>query len=221
MMVLAYFSPSWFFGYDVALELMFAVVTLVVSLFAFRIYRATNDNQIKLFGTAFSLISVSYFIQSIFNFMIVSTLNENVCSFLKIESMEFFDSLGIYFHVLFMTIGLVLLTYMTFKSKKPKILFLLLAISLIAIFLGSNLLYNFFLISSIFLSFLSLHFMSNYLKNKQVKTLLIAIAFLLLLFGSLHFILSVDHSLFYALGHILELLAYILIFTNFYLVRKK
>jgi hypothetical protein len=50
--------------------------------------------------------------------------------------------------------------------------------------------------------------------------MLVAAAFLFLLFGRAHFIMSVDHELFYALGHILELVAYIFILWNFYLVRK-
>ena len=68
--------------------------------------------------------------------------------------------------------------------------------------------------------FITWHFIKNYMNKKHPNTLLIALAFLFLLFGSFHFLISVDHQLFYAIGHILELFAYLLILLNLYLVRK-
>lgn len=220
-MSLTYLSPSWFFGYDVALEFLFAVISLMVALFAFKMYKATNQNQIKLFGISFSFISVSYFIQSIFNYLIISKANENICRAFKIQSIAWFDAIGLYTHILFMIVGLVVLVYMTFRTEKTRILWLMLSTSLLAIFLSLNTVHMFFLFSTIYLVLLSWHFITNYLQNKQKKTLLIAVSFLFMLFGSMHFLLSLNHQLFYAIGHVLELIAYLLILLNFYLVQKK
>lgn len=220
-MSFAHFAPTWFFGYDIALELIFAIVSLVVSIFAFKIYKATDQKPVKLFGTSFLFISLSYFMQSLFNFLIISKLNEQVCVIVKMQSVYLFDTIGMFTHMIFMIVGLVILTYMSFKSEKKSLLMLLLVISLLSIFLSRNKLYMFFLFSSIYLIFIAWHFISNYLRNKQKKTLLIAIAFLFILFGNIHFLFSVSHQLMYAIGHILELLAYLLILWNFYLVLKK
>ena len=220
-MSFAHFAPTWFFGYDVALELIFAIVSLVVSIFAFKIYKATDQKPVKLFGTSFLFISLSYFMQSLFNFLIISKLNEQVCVIVKMQSVYLFDTICMFTHMIFMIVGLVILTYMSFKSEKKSLLMLLLVISLLSIFLSRNKLYMFFLFSSIYLIFIAWHFISNYLRNKQKKTLLIAIAFLFILFGNIHFLFSVSHQLMYAIGHILELLAYLLILWNFYLVLKK
>lgn len=220
-MALIYLAPSWFFGYDVALEALFGVIALIVAIFACKIYRATNQRQIKLFGISFSLISISYFIQSIFNYLIISELNEIVAEPGEIQYIAWFNAMGIYTHMFFMIIGLALLAYMTFKSDKTRILWLMIAISLLGIFLTANTSYMFFLFSTIYLALLFWHFATNYLQNKQKKTLLIAVAFLFMLFGRIHFLLSVNHELFYVIGHILELIAYVLILLNFYLVLKK
>ena len=219
-MSFTYFSPGWFFGYDIALELSFAVISLMVALFAFRIYRLTSQRYAKLFGISFTLISISYFIQSIFNFLIVTNANQRICDAFRFQSVSLFNILSIYFHIIFMTIGLVVLTYMTLKTEKRRILWLLLAISLPAIFLTETL-YMFFLLSTVYLAFISWYYIRNYLRNMQTKTLLVAIAFVFLLFGSMHFIISVNHQVFYVIGHILELFAYLFILWNFYLVRKK
>jgi len=220
-MSLTYLAPAWFFGYDVAFELVFAVVALVVSVFAFKIYRLTDQNQIKLFGISFLLISASYFIQSAFNYLIISKLNENISRALKIQSVALLDALGFYAYIFFMTIGLVVLVHMTLRTKKVGILWLLISTSLLGIYFSIDIVYMFFTFSTVYLTFLSWHFIRNYLHNRQKKTLLITVAFVFLLISSVHFFVSINRSLFYATGHILELAAYLLILFNFYLVLRK
>lgn len=217
----AHLAPPWFFGWDVILELSFAFILLIVSINAFKIYKKTSQDSVKYMGLSFAFISFSYFIQSLFNYLIITKSNENVCRAIRIESVSAFDTYGIFIHMFFMTVGLAILAFMSFKSEKLRILWLLLVISILGIFLSKNSIYIFFLFSSIYLIFITTHFISNYLKNKQNKTLLIAIAFLCLLFGSIHYMFSVNHQLFYVLGHILELIAYLLILSNLYLVLKK
>ena len=220
-MVFMNIAPSWFFGYDIALELIFAIILIVIASFAFRIYKKTSEKKIALFGASFLLIAISYLIQSVFNFMTLYKLNEQVCQVIKIQSVIFFNNAGLIVHIFLMTVGLAILTFITFKDKSYKLLWLLLVLSLSAVFLSGRLIYAFYLVSTIFLIFIEWHFVSNYLKNRQTKTLLIALAFLFLLCGSFHFLASVNHHLFYAIGHGLELIAYVLIAINFYLVLKK
>ncbi|MBW2971141.1 hypothetical protein KY320_03200 [Candidatus Woesearchaeota archaeon] len=221
MMSFTQFAPVWFYGFDVAFELAFAVVSLIVAIFAFRIHKATDQRNVQLFGIAFLLVSVSYFVQSLFNFLMISKANENICQVLKIQSILLFNALGAYTHMIFMTLGLVVLTYMVLKTENKEALWLLSVVSLLSIFFASNRIYMFFLMSSVYLVFLTWHFVENYLHNRQTKTLLVAIAFLFLLFGSSHFLVAVNHQLFYVIGHILELVAYMFILWNFVLVRKK
>lgn len=209
-MVYAHFSPVWFVGYDVVLEAAFAVISLVISVFAFKIHKLSGQRQVRLLGLSFLFISLSYFIQSIFNYFIISRSNQIIL----------FDFLGVYAHMIFMTAGLVTLVYMTFKIEKLRLILFLALTSFFTIFLSRTVLYSFYVMSTFYLAFISWHFIKNYLDNKQAKTLLTASAFILLFFGSAHFILAVDHQLFYVLGHLLELFAYLLILLNLYLVIK-
>lgn len=220
-MVLASMSPPWFFGIDVLLELAFAVICLIVAIFSFRMYKQTGQRLIRYFGLSFFLISISYFIQSFINFLIVSELNENVCYAIKFESVTLFNEIGILTHIFFMTIGLSLLLYTTLKDRRLRTLWLILSLALSSIYFSQNTLYMFFLISTIFLAFISWHYLQNYFHHRLTRTLLVALAFIFLLFGSVHFLISVNHQLFYAIGHILELFAYIFVLLNLYLVHKK
>nr|MCK4929463.1 hypothetical protein [Nanoarchaeota archaeon] len=213
--------PEWFLGYDIILELAFAIITLIVSIYAFKIYKLSGQRQSKFFGIAFLFISIAYFIQSFLNFVILSKLNENICRGLKIASVNFLNSIGIYAYIIFFGIGLITLTYMTLRIKSAKIYSLLLIIILLSFLSSSNTLYLFYLLSSVLLIYIFIHYLMNYLKNKQAKTLLVLVAFAFLLFGSIHFIFSVNHGLYYVIGHFLELIAYLFILINLILVVKK
>jgi len=220
-MVHVLISPPWFFGYDVAFQVSFAIISLIVSLFAFKIYKETNSRLTKYFGVSFLLISVSYFIQSILNFLILMKVNQNICSIVKLQHIAEFEFCGIFTHIFLLTLGLSILLYTTLKDKRKRTLWLLIIVAFAAIFMGGKPIYMFYVVSTIYLSFISYHFIANYLSNKKITTLLVAIAFLFLLFGTVHFLIAVNHQLFYAIGHILEFFAYAFILANLYLIRKK
>jgi hypothetical protein len=116
--------------------------------------------------------------------------------------------------------GFIVLMYMTFKTRSKSI-WAMIAISTAAILLSPNPFLIFYLIETICLLFISLYFCADYMHKKQPLTLVVSLAFLLLLFGSVHFFLSVNHQAFYVIGHFLELLAYLLILANLYMVLKR
>lgn len=210
-----------FLHWDTVLELAFAIITLIVGIFALRIYNLSEQKQSLLFGISFLFISASYLIKSITNYLIISKLNENICRGLKIYDVSILNSIGTYSYVFLFIIGLITLAYMTIHQKSIKIYFLTLAITVISLIFSSNTVLLFYILSSIILIIILIHYIINYSTNKQGKTLLVLIAFSFLLFGSIHFILSVNHSLFYFIGHILELIAYLLILINLIWVNKK
>lgn len=216
-----YLVPKWFFGYDVILELAFAVITLIVGIYAFKIYKLSGQGQSKLFGIAFLFISVSYFIQSFLNFAIISKIDENICAALKINSVNVLNSIGLYAYALFFITGLLTLAYMTLGVKSAKIYSLSIIIIILSLLFTPNELYLFYFLSSVLLAYIFAHYFVNYLNNKKLNTLLVLIAFAFLLFGNIHFIFSVNHSMYYVIGHFLELIAYMLILVNLVLVVKK
>ncbi len=220
-MVNLFIIPSWFFNYAVIFELAFAIITLTLGLFAFKIYKLSEQKSAKLFGISFILISLHYFIQSFLNFSIISTLNKNICNMMKLNSIDSLNIIGAYSHMFFFLIGLITLAYMTLKIENKTTYTLLLTLPLASIIFAENKLYVFYAMASILLVFISIHYLKNYLKNKQYKTLFILIAFVFLLFGNLHFLISVNHGIYYVIGHFLELIAYLLILLNFILVLKK
>lgn len=203
------------------LEFAFAIITLIVGIFALRIYKLSEQKQSLLFGISFIFISTSYFIKSLTNYLIISKLNENICRGLKIYDVSLLNAIGTYSYIFFFIIGLITLAYMTIHQKSLKIYFLTLAITITSLIFSSNSVLLFYILSSIILIIILIHYIINYHTNRQGKTLLVLVAFSFLLFGSIHFILSVNHTIFYIIGHILEFIAYLLILINLIWVNKK
>jgi len=215
-----YIIPSGFFSYNLLLEFFFAVITLVVSLYAFRIYKLSEQKQSKFFAVSFLFFSVHYFIQSFLNFAIKSELGKNICIAMKIQGVNILNLYGVYSYLLFFMLGLVTLTYMALKIKSARVYILLVVISVLSIFLSQNKIYMYYFTSSILLIFICEHYLRNYLKNRQVKTLLVMTAFMFLLFSNIHFIFAVNHSAYFIVGRFLELGAYLLILLNLFIVLK-
>lgn len=220
-MAYLYLSPHWFLGYDVALELLFAVVSALVGILAFRVHKESGLASVRLFGAGFILIAASYFLHAFFNILIIREASENPYLAINFITYAYLKTLGFYAHILFMTLGLVMLAYMSFKTTKQQIFWLILLISLAGIVLGRDDLYTYYIITTLLAAAISIHFTVNYFKNKNKKTFLISLAFLLLFISKLHFIFSIQNNTLYALGHIIELVAYGLIGWNFYLVKKR
>jgi hypothetical protein len=220
-MVELYIVPSWFNGYDMWIEFAFALVTLLVSIYAFRVYKLSKQNQSKLFGIGFALISASYFIQSLLNWVIDEGLEHEISITLKTGSIFFLNDLGIYSHIILFGLGLITLTYMTFKVKSAKIYSFMVIILGLSFLFSSNPLFAFYILSCILLVYVCLHYFMNYIKHRQNGALMIFISFVLLLFGGIHFIFSITHSIYYVLAHLLGLAAYMIILINLFLIVKK
>ncbi|MBI3027360.1 hypothetical protein HYY70_04550 [Candidatus Woesearchaeota archaeon] len=212
--------PHWFLGYNIFLELLFFIVTLMVGVYALRIYQLSGQGQSKLFGISFLFISAAYLIQSILNFASSYSMAEG-CNMQSMKSMHALGSLGIYTHIILFIAGLVTLAYMALKIKSIGAYLLFLVISLGVILVSSNPLYLFYTLSSILLIYTSFYYLRNYLQSRRVNSLIVLIAFLFLLFGKIHFIFSINHGAYYVAGHFLELVAYSLIFINLLTIIKR
>jgi hypothetical protein len=220
-MVHLYLMPAWFLGYDITLHLVFAIITLIVSAFAFRIYRLSAQRQPRLFATAFFFISMAYFMSALLNFLLLTRLNENVCIALKVASASALTMIGTYIYLLLFSIGLITLTYMTLRVRSAKIYFLLTITALVSILMSAEPVPLYHLISSVMLVYIIIHYAFDYSNKKKPNAMLMLAAFALLLLGNVHLIFPITGSpAYYVFAHCLELIAYAFILINLILVQR-
>ena len=107
-----------------------------------------------------------------------------------------------------------------FNRNDSGVMLLFLGILLMAVLLSTNKIFLFYVLSSVLLIFTVWHYFANYLKKRSVNTLLVLLAMIFLLFGTLHLMYSVENESYYVIGHVLEFIAYVLLLTNLVIILK-
>jgi len=212
---------GWFFGYDALFEFVFALITLAVSIYSFKIHRLSNQKESRTFGIAFLFISISYFIQSLLNAAIFFELNEEVINIIEFHQIITMNNFSIFVHMVLFTFGLITLIYMILGGKNRLMYLISLVIAFLFIFQSANKMSFFYVLSSLLLVFISTHYVTNYIEHKEKKSRIVMVAFIFLLIGHIQFIFIPHNTLYYILGHFLEFIAYILILINLLMVIKK
>jgi hypothetical protein len=206
---------------EVFLEFIFGIVTMVVSLMAYRIYKITNQKQSKFLSFSFFFISLGYFVQALFNLLILLELRKEISSLIMlVNRIYLFDRIGLSLHIFMMITGLVILLWMTLRSERTRTLWLLFILTMVSMYFSVNKLYMFFVLSSLYLAFISHHFIRNYLEKRQLPRLLVALAFASLFVARLHFLFIQNSILFYHIGHVIEMVAYTFIIINLALLKN-
>lgn len=206
----AYVIPHWFFGFDIGLEILFAIITCLVAAFAFKINRVTGERKVKLLSIAFLLIGLSYIFLGGINYWFAHVASDQFRE-VSISELQTVGIVGAYLYMLLFTSGLVTLTYLTAGMKKGKTYYLLFGLSLLVIASSFYKLITFRILSVFLLSFIVYQYLEDYLKNRNKKEFWILVSFVLLFLSSIDFIFSQIYYQAYIIGHLFELLAYAII----------
>ncbi|MFC1768689.1 hypothetical protein ACFLZX_02900 [Nanoarchaeota archaeon] len=208
--------PEWFGGYDAFLEAVFLVITLLLSVYSFRVYRLTKNRESRLVGLSFLLLALSYLSLSLTTGLFGALLVVN-----PLDLLSGITQIGLVAYMLLFIGGLITMTYLTTKSKGNRLYLLLLLPALLAILKSTNAFFIFLILSSFYLLFIVIFYYNIYKKNKQKNTLFILLAFLFLLIGKVQYIFTINFELFYVIGHFLELVAYILMLVTLVRIMRK
>ena len=215
-----YLVPRWFFGVDVVLEIIFGIVTLLVALYSFHIYRLCYQRECRLLGFGFLSISLSYFLWSFINLFITSRLNDGSFA-LNLEPLSRLGLFGVYAHILLLTLGLATLAYTTLKSGSYRSYSLFATLPLLVIIFSAQKALAFYFVSSFLLLYLVLHYGIEYRNARRQTTFLLFLAFILIFVGNVSFTFSTLQNIHYVIGHLLELVGYVFILSSFLITLNK
>lgn len=215
-----YILPNWFFGADIILELIFAVLTLAIALYSFKIYKLSEQRELKLFGISFSLFSLAYLIWAANNFFLLSVLSDEARE-LGLKDIGFYNHIGIYLYLSALMLGAVTLLYTTLKTESKRT-YLLMVILTAAVFIFSdNKAVPFYSILAIFFLFIFSHYLLECRRTKNKLTRMNTIAMGLLFLGSIAFIYAKDYYVNYVIVHLLHGAAYALLISSLIKVTNK
>lgn len=209
-MAMLYLVPRWFYGVDIAFELVFAVVTFLVALYAFYMYRLSAERECKLLSFGFIAVSISYLSWALVNLFITEKLLDGSRE-LSLEALSWLGMLGVYAHVLFLTLGFATLAYVTFNVRNNRVYALFVSLTLIIVVFSYQKALTFYFVSALLLFYVALHYGIRYYKNRNLTTLLVFMGFLFLFLANAGFAFSFYQHVSYVAGHVLLLFGYALI----------
>lgn len=219
-MAVLYVSPSWFYWVSIIFEIIFALVTGAVAFYSFKVYNLTKQRDSKLFGFGFLFISLSYIVWLLINLFLLNKI-DNGMHVLDLNKIAFLGILGVYSHIIFFTIGLLTLIYLTLKVENIQIYFMLVILTFLCLILSFNKALAFYLLSSVFLLYIVYHYIVQYVKKRKTKSLLVLNAFILLAISFIQFIFASQNYLYYVFGHFLELIAYVILLFQLIIIKKR
>ena len=79
---------------------------------------------------------------------------------------------------------------------------------------------QFYFLSAMFLFYITMYYVQEYLKDKNKKKLLVLLAFATLFISNIVFTQAVEHYTYYVAGHVVELVAYALVLISLVCVLK-
>lgn len=224
MDLLAFGIPQWFTSSGIILELIFALVTLLIAVYSYKVYKISKQRYTFLFGAAFFSIGIAYFLQATLNFLINRSINslDVFAMALPLSHCPTFQLsiLAVLLHVIFMIVGLALLAYVTLKERNFKIFVLFLLLSFVGLLFASQMVFVFYILSSTFLLFITLQNLKRHRKQGTLNSILLFFGFGLIFLGNLQLAISMYLGLFYLLGHISVFVGYVLLLINFLRVVK-
>jgi hypothetical protein len=205
-----------FFFYNDIFNALSILVSFAISWLAFRVYRLTKQRKTVMFSLAFLLIGISYcFLFSPFILHLMSEAPPGPPPLPFSLPMPFFILSVLYL------VGVALLLSTTLKTWQVSIPLTLFLLSAVGLFMAPNPLIGLHVFSTVLFAFITLHYLINYLKHKDVSRLTVFIGFLCLLVGNAVLIFTRRDTLFFTLGRIVELGGYIAFLIDLLLVLRR
>ena len=210
-----YIIPRWFFGFDVALELLFGVATLAVALYAFRIYSLSRERQCQTLGAGFLSISLAYFVWSGVSLLL---LLQNSAGTVSLDNLTRTALFGVFSYVFLSILGLSTLVYMTFPSRPKRLFSLIATLALLVLIFSQQKSLAFYFVSAFLTFFVLTHYVQEYARSRRTTTFLVMLGFAFIFLGMLDFTFASIQGLHYAIGHVLLLIGYMLVMASLLVV---
>ncbi|MFH1399036.1 MAG: hypothetical protein ABIG95_02905 [Candidatus Woesearchaeota archaeon] len=226
-------EPIWFFGidgkyvpellkgFDSYLQIAFFVITLFISIQAYKIYKLSKKKDVGLLALGFSFISFSYIVWSILNLSIIKYIGDSVCSWISICIVNSLIDFSIYIHMILFLTGLLTLAYISLKVKSLRTYILLWGIILSVILFSIRTLFFFYFLSSILLFYLIYSYSVVYIRKRQRKSLFMAVSFICLALGDLVLLIGLSGGFYYITGNFLILVGYLVLLADLVSVIRK
>lgn len=220
-----FLTPDWFNGIDLLFEAVGLIIAMLIAGYSWRAYKLSEETKFLYFSGAFLLVSISFLARIITSGAVyyegVRVAAEMVLGSAVGPQKEYailFYRTGFFVEMASLLGGWLLIFFVSQKGRERLkkyyelsqimlFVYLVLLISVIANFKYVV----FYLTGVVLLGLIVLNYYKNYLNNKNENTLLVMLAFFLILISHLLFVFLFALPSLYVVGQIFLLLGFMLL----------
>jgi len=219
------FGPSWFYGLDSGFELLVMLITLIIAVYSFRIFLLTKLRKYLYFTLAFVLISGSYLLKAIGDYIVFNSLIGRmpnvVAAVSKVTPIPNLYSMGILAYIFLTFAGFMILVAIFMRINKVRTVSLLFILVFILAVLSQNKFIAFHLTLFIILLYIVIHLYLNHTKKRTLNSFIVLYGMTSLMTAQVFFLLLNIGASYYVVGHVLQLFGFLLLLLNMILVLRK
>ncbi len=222
-----YYSPVWFAGIDMIIELLGVIVALIIAFYSYKIFRILKEKKYAHFSLAFIFIAASFFVRVAayaLNFFIKppASIYASQDIVRHIANISLIRIFGIFIPIILMLAAFMVLIVISTGTKDKKLVSLLFILSFMSSFLGVFLdQFWYYLIAFILLAYVAHSFFINYKNNKKTSSLIVFVSFAIFAFSQLMFAFSAIHKYCYVIAEIVQLVSFLMLLAGFVLIFRK
>ena len=224
-MIRLIYSPVWFYGKDIIIDVISAITLLLISFFSFRCYKMQkNKNHIYL-SLSFLIIAISFLFKILMNFTVyyhvfeTKTVGFATFTYQTMRASDAFFFFGYLFYRLLTLLGLYL--FYSLYQKQSNLNFVLVSFLVVMLtYYSQAAYYIFYLTCFVMLTLITISLISSYKKNKFKMTKMFALSFGVIALSQILFILVFFKVHYYAAGEIIQLIGYLLLLLSFIMVLR-
>ncbi len=216
-MVELVYSPAWFYGKDIIIDVVSIIVLALIGFFSIKYHRMNKKKSNLLFGISFLMLAVSFLFKIMTNFtiyypvMVTKNLGFFAVTFHAMKATNLLLYAGFLMYRLLTLVGLYLLLSIYTKQTKPNAILIGYFILISTIF-SQSAYYVFFLTSLVMLALITLGYAKHCKKNRRS---LLIISFLTITLSKAIFAFISLNKIMYDVAESIQLLGYIMLLAAF------
>ena len=221
------FSPHWFSGRDILIDIFSIIVLIIISIVTFRYHRLNRGQKKHLyFSLATILLTLSFVFKIITNFTLYEQVYKTVplgIFTLTYSTVHYSDTLfliGTLLYRFFTLFGFYLLFRIYCEKHSWYLDALMIYLIIIAMYFTSHAYYIFHLTTFLLILPLVWRYVTNYRKTRDRAGQLIAWSFAIIAVSQIAFVLLSLDKIVYVLAEGIQFIGYVLLLLSFLMVRR-
>jgi hypothetical protein len=211
MAVTLVYSPLWFHGIDIVLEVFSVLAAVLITLVGYRAYKLTKESKYFYFSLAFALITLSFLARAITTGVVLDQIaNPGMLAAPSFDLVESIFSMGRFVYYILVLFAYLILLALSMRITSKRLIFLLsLFMVMFAVSAFGNTPLIFYVVSLLLLGFIAWQYRDNYLAKRKSGALLSLIAFALMTLEFVMFIGSLWAPSLVVAAYFFRLAAYV------------